>query len=125
MFNVNISSACHTRRRDDGNFSYLIATMTVLAISALASDVGLAYTSAGDRTFPATLMLPQVAPSDAIWGSFSTQPQNAANIGGPTQESMFTGTFSKTITDRLVSVRELSESLESVSTGGLNPLTLL
>lgn len=101
MFNVNIDAACQAKRRDNGKFSYLIITIIVLAISALASDVGFAYTAAGDRTFPATLILPQVAPSDAIWGSFSTQPQNAAKIGDPTQESMFTGTFSKTITDRL------------------------
>ena len=100
MFNLNVDSACQTKRRDDGNISYLTAPVIVVAISALASDVGFAYTAAGDRTFPATLILPQVAPSDAIWGTFSTQPQNAAKIGDTTQESSFTGTFSKTITDR-------------------------
>ncbi len=100
MFDLNIGSACQPKRRDDWKISYLAASIIVVAISALASDVGFAYTAAGDRTFPATLILPQVAPSDAIWGTFSTQPQNATNIGDPTQESSFTGTFSKTITDR-------------------------
>ena len=38
-----------------------------------------AYTAAGDRNFPATLILPQVAPSDAVWVSFSTQPQPIGN----------------------------------------------
>jgi hypothetical protein len=99
MLRVNIDSACHTGR-DDGNFSYLIATIIVLAISSLASDVSFAYTAAGDRTFPATLLLPQVAPSDATWGTFSTQLENAAKIGDTIQDSSFTGTFSKTITDR-------------------------
>jgi hypothetical protein len=83
-----------------GRLVYLIAGIIALAVSVLAPGEGFAYTAAGDRTFPAMLIQPQVAPSDAIWGTFSTQPQNAAKTGDPTQDSSFTGTFSKTITDR-------------------------
>ena len=60
-----------------------------------------AYTAAGDRNFPALLILPQVAPSDAVWGSFATQPMNAFGTGDPTRQNQFTGDYSKTITERL------------------------
>jgi hypothetical protein len=63
--------------------------------------VGYAYTAAGDRNFPATLILPQVAPSDALWVPVSTQPFAAVSTGDTTSETMFTGTYSKLITERL------------------------
>jgi hypothetical protein len=73
----------------------------LLAIGGLSPTAGYAYTAAGDRTFPATLILPQVAPSDAVWIPISTQPVNPALDKGRTRETNFTGTYSKFITERL------------------------
>jgi hypothetical protein len=69
----------------------MIAT---LAIAGLAPGAAHAYTAAGDRTFAATLVLPQIAPIDGFWGTPSTLP----TTNGRTTE--FTGTFSKLITER-------------------------
>ncbi|MBV8397370.1 MAG: hypothetical protein JOZ17_01365 [Acetobacteraceae bacterium] len=60
-----------------------------------------AYTAAGDRNFPPTLLLPQPAPADAFWSPVSTQPENAAKPGDATYETQLTGTYSKLITERL------------------------
>jgi len=60
-----------------------------------------AYSAAGDRLFPATLVLPQIAPGDEfyIWGS--TLPQSGGPPGTPTRSSNFHATYMKTLTDRL------------------------
>jgi hypothetical protein len=60
-----------------------------------------AYTSAGDRTFPATLILPQAAPADQIYVNVFELPQISGGPGGPTRQTDVTETYSKTITDRL------------------------
>jgi hypothetical protein len=87
--------------------------------------VGYAYTAAGDRNFPATLILPQVAPSDALWVPVSTQPFAAVSTGDTTSETMFTGTYSKLITERLGiqfedGVTRLNRLLSSSVTGAQN-----
>ena len=66
-----------------------ISGVLTLAIAGLIPTAGSAYTAAGDRNFPATLKLPQIAPTDALWVDFSSQPM--AN-GDPAQ---FTGNYSK------------------------------
>lgn len=60
-----------------------------------------AYSAAGDRVFPATLMLPQIAPGDEfyVWGS--TLPQSGGPPGAPTRSSNFHATYMKTLTERL------------------------
>src|SRR5271165_3395020 len=83
------------------NRHWSIGAGFALAIGGLIPTSGYAYTAAGDRTFPALLNLPQVAPSDAVWGSFSTQPANAFATGDPTRQDQFVGDYSKTITERL------------------------
>lgn len=60
-----------------------------------------AYTAAGDRNFPATIILPQVAPADALYGSAAYQPFDAKVPGDPTQMSDFSPTYGKTITERV------------------------
>jgi hypothetical protein len=67
--------------------------IAILAIAGLAPVAARAYTAAGDRNFPATLLLPQIAPSDAFWGTPSTIPMTNG------QSTNFTGTFSKLITE--------------------------
>jgi len=61
----------------------------------------LAYTAAGDRLFPATLVLPQIAPADEfyVWGW--TLPLGGGSTGAPDRLSTFDAVFAKTITDNL------------------------
>ena len=89
--------------RDRGRlgFAWGGSAVLALAINSLAPTAGYAYTAAGDRNFPATLILPQVAPSDAIWVPISTQPFEAAKSEDKTRETNFAGTYSKLITERL------------------------
>ena len=90
-------STRHPNRRNGADRRFSISRVLTLAIAGLTPTAGNAYTAAGDRNFPALLILPQVAPSDAVWGSFSTQPTS----GDPTRKNLFTGDYSKTITERL------------------------
>jgi hypothetical protein len=60
-----------------------------------------AYTAAGDRNFPAQLVLPQIGPTDAFWVPISTQPFEAVNPGATTRQTNFSGTYSKLITEQL------------------------
>jgi hypothetical protein len=71
------------------------APFFALVITCLTPIAGNAYTAAGDRNFVANLLLPQIAPSDAFWGNFSTQPKPGQFQG------TFGGTYSQTITERL------------------------
>lgn len=72
----------------------------VLCASALASEA-LAYTSAGDRSFPATLQLPQIAPGDEAYFNATTQPLTSTGPGSGSHVTNLTEVFAKTITDRL------------------------
>src|SRR4051812_23043344 len=81
------------RRRAAVNWMrYALAALVVNGLTAVAAN---AYTAAGDRNFPATLVLPQIAPSDAFWITPSTQPTMYG------QQTSITGTYSKLITERL------------------------
>ena len=60
-----------------------------------------AYTASGrSAKFPATLILPQLAPGDEFYVNYSTQPLGGA-AGEPNRSSNLTATYTKTITDRL------------------------
>jgi len=69
-----------------------------LALAALGAllpaSLARAYTAAGDRVFSATMVLPQIGPSDEAYLTTSTLP----NTGGRT--TTFEGTYAKTITER-------------------------
>jgi hypothetical protein len=54
-----------------------------------------AYTAAGDRIFPATILLPQAAPTDALYVTPSTQPVSGGNA------TNLTVTLDKLLTERL------------------------
>ena len=54
-----------------------------------------AYTAAGDRTFPAMILLPQVAPADELYVTPTTQP---VSDGRSTDVAV---NFAKTLTERL------------------------
>lgn len=85
----------HTSRRNGSDYGWGVSAVLALSIASLTPTAGNAYTAAGDRNFPATLEVPQIASSDAFWGSASTQPTDGGNL------TEFTGTYSKMITDRL------------------------
>lgn len=69
-----------------------ILASAIAAIPAAAH----AYTAAGDRTFPATIILPQIAPSDELYITPQTQPLSSA-----TRFNDVAVNLDKTITERL------------------------
>jgi hypothetical protein len=81
--------------RDYANRGWSVGTLLTLAIVMLTPIMATAYTAAGDRNFPATLILPQIAPTDALWLPVSYQPMANAN------QTQFIPTFSKMITEQL------------------------
>jgi hypothetical protein len=72
-----------------------------LTLESLFPTGALAYTAAGDRVFPATLVLPQIAPTDEfyVWGW--TLPLGGGAVGAPDRISTFNAVYAKTITDSL------------------------
>lgn len=84
----------HPHRRDRLDRRSSVGGFLALAVGTLIPAASNAYTAAGDRNFPATLVLPQVGPTEALWGTFSSQPTAK---GWQTQ---FTGNYSKLITER-------------------------
>jgi hypothetical protein len=76
------------------------AVLRCLALTAaclgVAEPAG-AYTASGDRNFPATLILPQLAPGDESYFNYSMLPGDGP--GEPRRESSFTSVLGKTITD--------------------------
>jgi hypothetical protein len=88
-------STRHPNRRNGTDRRFSISRVLTLAIAGLTPTAGNAYTAAGDRNFPATLILPQVAPSDALWDNIRTLPMANGH------QTKFTGTYSKLITEQL------------------------
>ena len=82
--------------------SYAMAAVAalVLAVGSPANQA-FAYSATGDRLFPATLVLPQIAPGDEFYIWADTLPQTPAGDGTGTRQSNFTAVYAKTITDRL------------------------
>ena len=60
-----------------------------------------AYTAAGDRLFPATLVIPQIAPGDEFYINTMTLPQTGGPPGAVNRNTGTTGVYTKSITDRL------------------------
>ncbi|MGH7095285.1 MAG: hypothetical protein ACREFB_17360, partial [Stellaceae bacterium] len=67
----------------------LSEAITVLLVAVVTTPPALAYTASGDRTFPATLVLPQIAPGDEVYFNYSTVPLS----GGATRVSDLTATY--------------------------------
>lgn len=76
--------------------------LAVIALVAAPAPRAQAYTAAGDRIFPATILLPQNAPSDDFYFTPSTQPLYSGTVPGASDQlTNFTFTYDKTITERL------------------------
>src|SRR6516164_2649028 len=71
---------------------------TALAFAAASSlllpAAAAAYTAVGDRIFPATILLPQAAPGDALYVTPSTRPVPGGDF------TNLTATLDKTLTER-------------------------
>jgi hypothetical protein len=77
------------------------AVVIVVATVGITARHALAYSAAGDRLFPATLTLPQIAPGDEFYGWSSTLPHNGELPGAPTRSNNLHATYMKTLTERL------------------------
>ncbi len=100
------------------------AARAIVAVAALQLMVGIptnwafAYSASGDRLFPATLVLPQIAPGDEFYIWADTLPQTPAGVGTGTRQSNFAAVYAKTITDRLgIVVEETWTRLDRVAKG--------
>jgi len=91
----------HQNCRRDPLCGWGITSLFALAIAGVTPTASSAYTAAGDRNFPAQLVLPQIGPTDAFWVPLSTQPFEAVNLDETTRQTDFDLTYSKLITERL------------------------
>ena len=97
----------------------IAAALPVLALAIAVTGMPIsadAYTASGDRNFPATLILPQLAPGDEAYFNYSMLPGDAP--GEPRRESSFSSVLGKTITDDFGIFIEETYSWNSVASGG-------
>ena len=78
-----------------------LAIAAALIGACLPASDCLAYTAAGDRLFPASSVLPQIAPGDEFYNWGWTVPLAGGPVGSPNRASNFAAVYSKTITERL------------------------
>jgi len=79
-----------------------------------------AYTAAGDRTFPASLVLPQIGPSEEIYLNGLTQPLTKAGPGSASRDTSGTTVIEQLITDRLgVQIEETYTRIDRVGASSL------
>ena len=71
-----------------------------IASALILSSAAQAYTAAGDRLFPATILLPQIGPTDEFYITGSTLPQQTSSGAPGGRSTNLTAVFDKTITDR-------------------------
>ncbi len=79
-------------------FAALAAAAALLAPGAHSAH---AYSAAGDRLFPATLVLPQIAPGDEFYINEFNLRHRGGPVGMPTRANNLTVTYTKTLTGRL------------------------
>src|SRR5258708_27166241 len=84
-----------------GRIRAAIRVFAALLILVAVSAPALAYSAAGDRLFPATLLLPQIAPGDEFYSTFSSLPIAGAPLGAQTHNNSLTMDYATTITDYL------------------------
>jgi hypothetical protein len=76
------------------------AAAFAVAAAVMSPGACLAYTAAGDRIFPATLILPQVAPTDEAYVNVATQPFAAPAPGDTSRATNLALIYAKTLTER-------------------------
>src|ERR1051325_3467592 len=99
---------------------FAFALFALFALCALVREAR-AYPAAGDRLFPATILLPQISPGDEFYTNVITLPQTPAGIGTPNRNTTFSEVYAKTITDRFgLYVEEDYTRLDRVKAGTLS-----
>jgi hypothetical protein len=89
----------------------------ILLVAATTTPAG-AYSDAGDRKFPASLILPQIAPGDEFYVDYSYLPLSGGHFGASTDNNSLNIVYAKTITDNLgIFVEESYTRLGRVGTG--------
>lgn len=97
-----------------------VSALLLLGFGVFGSTA-FAYTSAGDRLFPATILLPQISPGDEFYTNVMDLPLTPSGIGTPDHQTNLNAVFAKTITDRLgVFVEETYTRLGTVGHGTLS-----
>jgi len=104
---------------------YCIRAAAVIAVMlpALGSfdRTAFAYTAAGDRVFPATILLPQISPGDEFYTNIMDMPLTPSGPGTPNHQTNFNAVYAKTITDRLgVFIEETYTRLGTIGGGTLS-----
>jgi len=97
----------------------IAAALPLLALAVAAADFpkpAHSYTASGDRNFPATLVLPQLAPGDESYFNYSMIPGNGTDV--PKRANSFNAVIGKTITDDFGIFIEESYSWNSMQGGG-------
>jgi hypothetical protein len=98
----------------------VLLAAVAIGLSFAAPRLALAYSAAGDRLFPATLQLPQIAPGDEFYLNELNLPLSGGPVGSPSRVNNFTATYAKTITERLgVVIDGTFTSLDRVRRGSL------
>jgi hypothetical protein len=100
-----------------------VAAAVVLGLCGFPRGT-LAYTAAGDRLFPATAVLPQIAPGDEFYTWGWTVPLAGGPVGAPERASNFAAVYSKTITERLgITVEDTWKPIDRVGRGRIQGWT--
>jgi hypothetical protein len=100
------------------------AGVLLVLAACLLGRAALAYTAAGDRIFAATNILPQIAPSDQVYGWVQSLPFAGGPAGAATRGTNIGGAFEKTITERLgIHLQQVWLRLDRAGTGALHGFT--
>src|SRR5688500_7348470 len=111
---------CRRRRRAARCGRGAAAGMLVL-VACLFGRAALAYTAAGDRIFPATNILPQIAPTDQLYGWAQTMPLAGGSPGAATRGTNLGTALEKTITERLgIHIEQVWLRLDRAGAGALH-----
>jgi hypothetical protein len=97
----------------------LAAPCLAIVLACVVSPPAEAYTASGDRNFPATLILPQLAPGDEFYLNFNTLSLKGHGTGTGDRSTALTAVYGKTITDDLgIFIEETytSDSIEHAAT---------
>jgi hypothetical protein len=110
--NKKLSHEMHRIQRRPNRSRLRIGASLFIASFALFPVPAHAYIAAGDRVFPGTLILPQIAPTDETYLQGAT-PFSGTPVPPNTRRTDAIGVFGKTLTESLgVRVREVYTQLD-------------
>jgi hypothetical protein len=102
------------RRPLNGNMMGIVAVLLLIASFVLFPVSAYAFVAAGDRVFPATLILPQIAPTDEAYIQGAT-PFSGTPVPPNTNRTDVIGFYGKTLTESLgIRFRDVYTRLDPV-----------